>query len=320
MDRTGAEEGEVISGKLVTRAIESAQKRVELQNFQSRKRLLEYDDVMNQQREVVYSLRLFALERGEELKAEARQMISAALDHAVRKFLEDAERPEDYDREGLKKALTMQFLVTPDAVTDAAASKSLDDIVQAATAEGEAAFQRKVEYLQDFGRRIGIADVDQQVLSQVMLSVIDEKWKDHLYDLDLLRNAIQYRAYGQKDPLVEYKKEAFEMFEDLMRDIQATFTERYIKIQVTAEPPRQAPPPPPPLPTSRGPDDLFTGGASARTSTGPMGGSPPGAAPKVETSLGRLGAPDGRSVQEVGRNDPCPCGSGKKYKKCHGAL
>ncbi|HEY9385343.1 MAG TPA: preprotein translocase subunit SecA [Gemmatimonadales bacterium] len=316
MDKTGAEEGEVISGKLVSRAIESAQKRVELQNFQSRKRLLEYDDVMNQQREVVYSLRLFALEKGEELKAEARLMISSALDHAVRKFLEDTE-PADYDRAGLRDALTMQFLVSPDTITDPAAAKQLDDIVRAATAEGEAAFHRKVEYLQDFGRRIGIGDVDQQVLSQVMLSVIDEKWKDHLYDLDLLRNAIQYRAYGQKDPLVEYKKEAYEMFEDLMRDIQATFTDRYLKIQVTAEPPRQAPPPPP-MPTSRGgTDELFAG--SARTSTGPMGGLPPGPPPKVETSLGKLGAGDGKSLPDVGRNDPCPCGSGKKYKKCHGA-
>ncbi len=325
MDKTGAEEGEVISGRLVSRAIESAQKRVELQNFQSRKRLLEYDDVMNQQREVVYSLRLFALEKGEELKAEARQMISSALDHAVRKFLEDVERPEEYDRVGLRDALTMQFLVSPEAITDPAAAKGLQDIVRAATAEGEAAFTRKVEYLQDFGRRIGIGDVDQQVLSQVMLSVIDEKWKDHLYDLDLLRNAIQYRAYGQKDPLVEYKKEAFEMFEDLMRDIQATFTDRYLKIQVTAEPPRQAPPPPP-MSTSRGgPDDLFTGPAGrggmlpGPTSTGPMGGRPPGVAPKVETSLGKLGAGDGRSVPAVGRNEPCPCGSGRKYKKCHGA-
>jgi preprotein translocase subunit SecA len=316
MDKTGAEEGEVISGKLVSRAIESAQKRVELQNFQSRKRLLEYDDVMNQQREVVYSLRLFALEKGEELKAEARQMISSALAHAVRKFLEDTE-PADYDRQALKDALTMQFLVAPEPITNPATAKGLEDIVRAAVAEGEAAFQRKVDYLVDFGRRIGIGDVDQQVLSQVMLSVIDEKWKDHLYDLDLLRNAIQYRAYGQKDPLVEYKKEAYEMFEDLMRDIQATFTERYLKIQVTAEQPRQAPPPPPPMATSRGADDLFAG--SARTSTGPMGGLPPAAAAKVETSLGKLGAGDGRSVPVVGRNDPCPCGSGRKYKKCHGA-
>jgi preprotein translocase subunit SecA len=265
---------------------------------------------------VVYSLRLFALEKGEELKAEARLMISSALDHAVRKFLEDTD-PADYDRPGLRDALALQFLVTPEALTDPAAARGLDDLVRAATAEGEAAFLRKVEYLQDFGRRIGIGDVDQQVLSQVMLSVIDEKWKDHLYDLDLLRNAIQYRAYGQNDPLVEYKKEAYEMFEDLMRDIQATFTERYLKIQVTAEPPRQAPPPPP-MPTSRGgADELFAG--SARTSTGPMGGLPPGAPPKVETSLGTLGAGDGRNLPAVGRNDPCPCGSGKKYKKCHGA-
>jgi preprotein translocase subunit SecA len=312
MDKTGAEEGEVITGRLVTVAIESAQKRVELQNFQSRKRLLEYDDVMNQQREVVYSLRLFALERGEELKAEARQMIARALEHAVRKFLAEFQRPEDWDRKALEDVLALQFLVTPDAVLERERTKDETAIVQAATAEGEAAFHRKVEYLQEFGRKIGIEDVDQQVLSQVMLQVIDEKWKDHLYDLDLLRNAIQYRAYGQKDPLVEYKKEAFEMFEDLMRDVQATFTERYLKIQVSAEPPRPAPPPPP-MPTSRGADELFAG--PARTRTGPLGAL----APRVDTSIGRLGAGDGRSVPAVGRNDPCPCGSGKKYKKCHGA-
>ncbi len=313
MDRTGAEEGEVITGKLVMVAIESAQKRVELQNFQSRKRLLEYDDVMNQQREVAYSLRLFALEKGEELKAEARLMISSALEHAVRKFLEDAERPEDWDRKGLLDAMTLQFLVAPEAVANTAEVKDLPAVIKAAVTEGEAAFHRKVEYLQEFGKGIGIADVDQQVLSQVTLAVIDEKWKDHLYDLDLLRNAIQYRAYGQKDPLVEYKKEAYEMFEDLMRDIQATFTERYLKIQVSAEPPRQAPPPPIATPR-KGTDELFSG--PARTSTGPMGAPPP--PPRVDTSMGRLG-PSSSGLPTVGRNDPCPCGSGKKYKKCHGA-
>jgi preprotein translocase subunit SecA len=314
MDKTGAEEGEVISGMLVMKAIESAQKRVELQNFQSRKRLLEYDDVMNQQREVAYSLRLFALERGEELKAEARQMIASAVDQVVRKFLAEFERPEDWDRKALIDALTLQFLVAPDPIASAADTRDLAAVVAAAQAEGEAAFHRKVEYLQEFGRKIGIADVDQQVLSQVMLSVIDEKWKDHLYDLDQLRNAIQYRAYGQKDPLVEYKKEAYEMFEDLMKDIQATFTERYLKIQVSAEPPRPAPPPPP-IPTPRsGADELFAG--PSRTMTGPIGGPPP----KVETSLGKLGpGPGAGGLPAVGRNDPCPCGSGKKYKKCHGA-
>src|SRR4029077_21202267 len=135
--------------------------------------------------------------------------------------------------------------------------KDLTAVVKAAVAEGEAAFHRKAEYLQEFGKGIGRGEVDHQVLSQVTLAVIDEKWNDPLYDLDLLRNAIQYRAYGQKDPLVEYKKEAFEMVEDLMRDLQATFTDRYLKIQVSAEAPRQAPPPPPPLPTPRsGADEL----------------------------------------------------------------
>ncbi|MFL5639713.1 MAG: preprotein translocase subunit SecA, partial [Gemmatimonadaceae bacterium] len=137
MDKSGAEEGEVITGGLVTRAIEQAQKRVELQNFQQRKRLLEYDDVMNQQREVVYSLRLFALERGEELKAEARRMIEGALERAVTQFLTGAERPEEYDRGGLREALTLQYLVTVDAVVDANATPTIEKMVEAVKAEGE---------------------------------------------------------------------------------------------------------------------------------------------------------------------------------------
>jgi preprotein translocase subunit SecA len=310
MDRSGAEEGEVITGGLITRAIEQAQKRVELQNFQTRKRLLEYDDVMNQQREVIYSLRLFALEKGEELKAESRRMIEAALDRSVREFLSDAKRSEEYDRAGLRSALTLQYLVSPEQVVTVTATPDLDAIVAAAQEEGEAAFHRKVEYLREFGRKINIPDVDGQILSQVMLAVLDEKWKDHLYDLDQLRNAIQYRAYGQKDPLIEYKREAFEMFEDLMRDIQATFTERFLKIQVTAEPPRR--PPPPPAPTQARSDAELFAPAPGRS---PAAGPPPA----VTSSAGPLRAPPVGGAANVGRNDPCPCGSGKKYKKCHGA-
>jgi preprotein translocase subunit SecA len=331
MDKSGAEEGEVITGGLVTRAIEQAQKRVELQNFQQRKRLLEYDDVMNQQREVIYSLRLFALERGEELKAEARRMIEAALERAVIQFMVGATRPEEYDRGGLREALTLQYLVSVEPLVDPAAAPTIDKMAELAKAEGERAFQRKVEYLSDFGKTIGIPEVDSQVLSQVMLSVLDERWKDHLYDLDQLRNAIQYRAWGQKDPLVEYKREAFEMFQDLMHDIQGTFSERFLKIQVSAEPPRAEPPMaaprrmplPPGVPTSApspataptsGADDLFTGPAPRAATSAPR---PAPAA--VASSLGPLGRPAAATVPEVGRNDPCPCGSGKKYKKCHGA-
>jgi preprotein translocase subunit SecA len=336
MDKSGAEEGEVITGGLVTRAIEQAQKRVELQNFQQRKRLLEYDDVMNQQREVIYSLRLFALERGEELKAEARRMIEAALERATTQFLAEAERPEEYDRGGLREALMLQYLVSADTVTDAEATPSLDGIVAAVKADGEEAFRRKVQYLADFGKTVGIPDVDTQVLSQVMLAVLDERWKDHLYDLDQLRNAIQYRAWGQKDPLVEYKREAFEMFEDLIHDIRSTFTERFLKIQVTAEPARQEVPRPrgrpavapsaptanaDPVPVPSSADDLFMGAAPAARVPPPPPVAPAsrGPAPAVSSSLGPVGRPAAATVPEVGRNDPCPCGSGKKYKKCHGA-
>ena len=174
--------------------------------------------------------------------------------------------------------------------------------------------------------------MDSQVLSQVMLTVLDEQWKDHLYDLDQLRNAIQYRAWGQKDPLVEYKREAFEMFEDLMHDIQSTFTERFLKIQVSAEPAAEPPRPRASAvaPTRR---SAHRGSGADQPARTICSWAPP---PRVRaaagrsaaararagassSSLGPLGRRDAATVPEVGRNDPCPCGSGKKYKKCHGA-
>ncbi|HEU5155131.1 MAG TPA: SEC-C metal-binding domain-containing protein, partial [Gemmatimonadales bacterium] len=331
MDKGGAEEGEVISHPWVTGAIGQAQKRVELQNFQARKRLLEYDDVMNQQREVVYSLRLFALERGEQLKAEATRMVDGAVERVVTTMLVEAKNPQEFDRNGVQSALTMQFLVSADDLLDPAKAPDLNGMVAAARAEAHRTLTRKLEYLTEFGKSIGQPDVDMQVLSAVMLRVLDEKWKDHLYDLDQLRNAIQYRAYGQKDPLVEYKKEAFEMFEDLMRDVQATFTEQFLKIQVSAEPPRPQPPPPGafggrrPAPPSQpahpaqpepvsGADELFAPAARAEPSSAPTRSAPA----TLSTNLGPMRSSTG-VVPEVGRNDPCPCGSGKKYKKCHGA-
>ena len=308
MDRTGAEEGEVITGALVTRAIEGAQKRVELQNFQQRKRLLEYDDVMNQQREVVYSLRLFALERGEELKAEARRMIEAALDGTIQRAIGAIANPDEWDRDGLKAQLLLQYLVNVDAIGDARrrpTSRPSSGRPERRVRPPSSA--RSTTWCSSAGRS-GVADVDMQVLSQVMLSVLDEKWKDHLYDLDQLRNAIHYRSYGQKDPLVEYKREAYDMFEDLMRDIHGSFTERYLKIQVTAGPTARPAAPPPPTPTTLSgpsPDDLFSG---------PAPRAPAGLPPAVASSLGPVGAPSG-GVPEVGRNDPCPCGSGQEVQE-----
>src|SRR6185503_8685301 len=239
--------------------------------------------------------------------AEARRMIEAALERAVIQFLAASEHPEEWDRGGLREALTLQYLVTVDALTDAAATPDIDKMVDVVKAEGEESFRRKIEYLVEFGRAIGIPDVDSQVLSSVMLNVLDERWKDHLYDLDQLRNAIQYRAWGQKDPLVEYKREAFEMFEDLMHDIQSTFTERFLKIQVSAErpePPRMPPPPPPtavshPSAPTSGADDLFMGPPPR------VPPRPAGPAPAVTSSQGPI-ARATAAVPEVGRNDPCP--------------
>src|SRR5690606_13658049 len=181
-------------------AIEGAQKRVELQNFQSRKRLLEYDDVMNQQREVIYSTRLFALEKGEEIKAEALKMLRVAVSRTSAGWTDAITDMDQLDRAGLREALMMQFLAAPESIIDADATPDAASIIDASLAEAEAGLDRKIAYLEEFGGRLGLPDVERQVLSQVMLAVLDEKLKDHLYDLDQLRNAIHYRAYGQKDP------------------------------------------------------------------------------------------------------------------------
>ena len=321
MDKSGVEDGEVITHPLVTRAIEGAQKRVELQYFQSRKRLLDYDDVMNQQREVIYSRRLFALEGGEELKAEAIRMIDAALEEFAAGFV--AEEPEKWDRKAMVAELLMRFLVSAPDVEDNTKVKTPDELQEVIHNAGRKAFADKIASWDDMEKRFGAKDLAEKLLSNVMLGVIDGKWKDHLYDLDQLRQAIYYRAYGQKDPLIEYKKEAYELFQDLMADIHKVFAEKFFKLQVQG--PGQDRPGAPitgPQPNlrrpagqiteGRGADMLVPGAQSAArplqgvTASGPDKG---GSAQQMPTS---------RVEPKVGRNDPCHCGSGKKYKKCHG--
>ncbi|UCD25957.1 MAG: preprotein translocase subunit SecA [Gemmatimonadota bacterium] len=316
MDKSGAEEGEVITHPLVTRAIENAQKRVELQNFQARKRLLEYDDVMNQQREVVYSLRLFGLEGGEEMKAEAIRMIEAALD----RFTEEAtegNNPEQWDRDLIATDLLRRFLISAPDITDPEKVPDLDTLSEMLKEAGRKSFEAKLATWDELGSRYNIERLADKVLSHLTLRVLDEKWKDHLFELDHLRSGIYYRSLGQKDPLVEYKKEAFEMFVDLLHDIRFTFSEQLFKHQVQVGPP---------------PQERAVGAAQAEKAEPP--------APRSEADLMVPGAMRGRQIQQgitashgdnvisgpakgtgvpkVGRNEPCPCGSGKKYKKCHG--
>ena len=227
MDAMGAKEGEVLTHSLITRSIEQAQKRVELQNFQSRKRLLEYDDVMNQQREVVYSLRSFALEGGEELRGEAERMIEKAVGKRVETALAETAEDGAFDIELLRQELMQNYmLIVPEFEKAGEWPTTIASARQAAVNAAIAAFEAKMKGLNEFASRL---------LSLVMLNVLDEKWKDHLYDLDQLRNAIHYRSWGQQDPLVEYKQEAYTMFVDLMQDMQHTFTERFARAQIVFE-------------------------------------------------------------------------------------
>jgi preprotein translocase subunit SecA len=356
MDRMGAEEGEMLTHSLITRSIEQAQKRVELQNFQSRKRLLEYDDVMNQQREVIYSLRSFALEGGEELKAEAEKMVEKGVAKRVENMLAAFDSQEEWDFALVRQDLLMHYMLVVPGFEDGSLPGSEEDARLRATEAGRKAFDDKLVSLGEYGS---------QLLAIVMLHVLDEKWKDHLYDLDQLRNAIGYRSWGQKDPLIEYKHEAYSMFVDLMDDIQNTFTERFLRAQISFEE-RQAPPPPVFL---SGPDLDGNGeeraprprrkefnalgvmeevGAEDGEGTDATLDIAPAEAPKRGTAVrpeptvhvggkssslskamaggaigGVAGVPgvSGGSADwsNVGRNDPCPCGSGKKFKKCHGA-
>jgi preprotein translocase subunit SecA len=336
MERMGAEEGEVITHGLVTRSIGNAQKRVEGNNFESRKRLLDYDDVMNQQREVVYDLRLFALEGGEDLKGEMWEMIELAARDRMDEYMPGEVTPDDWELAGLKRRILLDFFVNLERLPDENDPdhefdrEDVEDIVLGGLREG---MQRKIE---TFG------EISERVMSYILLSTIDDKWKDHLYDLDHLKASIGFRGWGQKDPLVEYKKDAFEMFVDLMRDVRSTVSQNFFRARVGV--PDQRPAAPQRM-TLSGPSepgtDLGAGGGGpqrGRPAAAPRGA---GAPPVDQTGIAaraRSDVPSGPDVaqlatnreeaartrqpvtaaEEPGRNDPCPCGSGKKYKKCHG--
>ena len=334
MEKLGAEEGEVIAHPLVTRSIGRAQMRVEGNNFEARKRLLDYDDVMNQQREVVYDLRLFALEGGEDLKGEIWEMIEYALVSAADEYAPASASPEEWDLAGLKRRLLLDFLVlAADLPDENEADPDLDhdDVADMVTEAGRDSFQRKLK---------GFGDAAERVASYIMLSVIDQKWKDHLYDLDHLKASISYRSWGQKDPLVEYKKEAYDMFVDLMHDLRKTLASLVLRAQVEQQPaPRRRPVggqrltyTGPRETSGTGPATRRAGRVAASAAHAPGGVDATGVArsarsaagPATDVSTLATNRGEARTRKPVsvlarpGRNAPCPCGSGKKYKKCHG--
>jgi preprotein translocase subunit SecA len=334
MEKMGAQEGEVITHALVTRSIGSAQKRVEMQNFDQRKRLLEYDDVMNQQREVIYDLRLFALEGGEDLKGEIWEMIEHALRAAVAEYAPDDEPAENWDLAALRTKLGLDyFLFVEDLphTNDPDHQFTRESIETLVLDRARAQFHRKLE---SFGEH------RERVLSSILLNVIDQKWRDHLYDLDHLKASIGFRSWGQKDPLIEYKQEAYSMFVDLMADVRKTVSEITFRAQLSQPPPPAAMPRRVTLIGPSEPDgahgatavarpveepepdavEAAFSGAARRTPSPDFARAAPELS-KLQTNRGE-GAPAARPAtaeKTPGRNDPCWCGSGKKFKKCHGA-
>ncbi len=293
MDRLGVEEGEVITHRMVTRSIERAQKRVEGHNFSIRKHLLEYDDVMNQQREVVYDRRGNAL-RGENLREEILDIISSYVSEKVTLYA-TGDHPDDWDWESLQNALQKTFLMAIPADLRSKPGLERSDLSEALTRLAVEVYERKEALL--------TPKLMRQLERFAMLRAIDEKWREHLYEMDQLKEGIGLRAYGQKDPLIEYKSEGFRMFKEMLAAIDEQVLEFVIKAQVAEPPPVRR----------RMPPQMTT---VHHATTGMGFASRGGAQPQPQ----QAGKPQPIVVeQKIGRNDPCPCGSGKKYKKCHGA-
>jgi len=327
LQRLGMEEGVPIESKLISRRIEKAQEAVEAQHFEARKHLLEYDDVMNKQREAVYGLRRRLLEGVDQKDLILEDYVAGILTDLLEQYAPEKAHPGQWDTKGLKDAIFTRFGV--DILAEGVTPDTLNR-----QELGDAIFERLKQRYEAKEKLIG-TDAMRYHERMIMLSVLDQQWKDHLLNMDHLKEGIGLRGYGQKDPLVEYKRESFDMFEAMMQRFQEDTT-RYLYLMQIIERgsgggvgPGSAPP-----------------DQNQIVSTGlPTGNDGNGHRPRnVSTSMDDLeeafqrrkrreleqarmaGAGERQPVQQVirgsakvGRNDPCPCGSGKKYKKCCGA-
>ncbi len=329
MQRLGMEEGVPIEAKMVNKAIERAQKQVEAQNFSVRKHLLEYDDVMNKQRESIYALRRqilegkiqFEDEDGQEEVVGTREYLmdlaEGTLDTLVDTYAARAADYESWDLDALRRETSNTFAIDTDDLDFS--DRTSDEIRDTLWERVLKSYEEK--------EAIVPAEVLRRVERDVMLQIVDTQWKDHLYSLDHLKEGIGLRGYGQRDPLVEYKKESFELFQDMKNRVD----EETVKLLWRLRPvmsdeglppaPRRAPARPrAPLILSgpaEEPVSAFAGATRSAVAT-------PVAAPSPSRQPARVGGDDAvvktvrREEPKIGRNDPCPCGSGKKYKKCHG--
>ncbi|PKN01597.1 MAG: preprotein translocase subunit SecA [Elusimicrobia bacterium HGW-Elusimicrobia-1] len=302
MGRLGMEEGEVIEHPWINRAIENAQRKVEMMNFDIRKQLLDFDNVMNKQREAVYSLRNEILD-GEDVRTQISDMLSESVSEKISMWA-SAKYPESYDWQNLGP--WFKKLSGREIPSDVAG--------KIAAAQLEAYFIEELEKV--YASResdLGAANL-REMERLVLLQMMDHAWKEHLYDLDQIKKGIGLRAYGQKDPLIEYQKESLNLFEQMMRRIRETAVEYLFKIQFAAAPPRVG--------RSIGSeerDGFMPVGARSPAKDSPAVFAPsPRPASAGFSPAGPAAAVVPAAPAKLGRNDPCPCGSGKKYKKCCG--
>ncbi|MFH1699741.1 MAG: preprotein translocase subunit SecA [Candidatus Zixiibacteriota bacterium] len=306
MDRLGVEEGEVITHSMISKAIERAQKRVEAQNFSIRKHTLKYDDVMNQQREVVYGRRLRVLEN-EDIKSTIMEMIDINIEAIIEANCPEKEYPENWNLFELRRQVLHSFLLDlkfkDDDIQDLTREKLFEQIKQAALV----IYQNKEDaYGPELMRRLE---------RYAALVTIDQYWRDHLNEIDELRTGIGLRAYGQRDPLMEYKKEAFTLFSALIDNIDRDTVGKVFRMQVQSAAQKPRTDRPMPHLVASHADTTGMGYSSAEQSAGDAE-SNLGKSPMAEASKRGKQKPIKRDQPKVGRNDPCPCGSGKKYKKC----
>jgi len=285
MERLKIPEDQPIEHPWITRALERAQQKVERRNFEIRKQLLEYDDVMNQQREIIYRERSKILEK-KDLKEEVWSMIEDTVDSIVSLYTDEKIRPEEWDLVDLTKKIRNLFSVDlyGDDLKGIYEREKIKEKILQATKD---AYQRRE-------KELGV-ELMREMERIILLHTLDSRWKDHLYAMDSLREGIGLRGYGQRDPLIEYKREAYDMFEDMTQRIKEEVSEMVFKVQVSAKPSVERV-------LGKGPEVPQPALVGRRSLSSKERG------PRLKTKI----------KTKVGRNDPCPCGSGKKYKYCCG--
>jgi preprotein translocase subunit SecA len=296
MDRLKMPEGEAIEAGIVTRSIESAQRKVEARNFDIRKQLLEYDDVSNDQRKVIYQQRNDIID-AQELRAQIDLLRDGCFADVVRQYIPEGSVEEQWDMAGLTRVLADEWSVVAPVAQWVEEAQSIDDedIVERVVAKAKLVFDAKVEL-------VGEANFT-QFERIVLLQTIDTHWRDHLSALDYLRQGIHLRGYAQKQPKQEYKREAFELFGQLLDSVKNDVTRTLMTVRL------QSP-------------EQVNEAATALENRAEAISNVTYTAPTETGEVEQFVDPQTQvaDMPRVGRNDPCPCGSGKKYKHCHGQL